>query len=1477
MRYLLLFFFIFLYTTIAFPNGLCRTAIVTSTPIPAGPTCVNGGQLITITCFNSSVSYVACNGTGSGGNTTVYASNVIYYPSIPSNFNNLTNTTVDVALNLLGSKQVSIVGGNNIAVTNLNATTFLVSFNGALSSSGIGFSLVANGPNLALKGLEAGPGVFISQLGNDLSIESDIGFVSSSVGGATLIDNSSPSSLTLNEIVSNVPLLSFLSSGGAITVSWSIICPDGRPSILINNVSYCAWSFTSTPNSPTCNGGTTYQLLVDTNIVAATFCQAGALSFVISSVGGGVPIISSSTNTSTNLRSFTDTTSLAWSSTLTTLSADVSITATDVTSGFASVLAGCTGANCNFRQFRGADPSLINVQQDSTTVYVTSNLKAQNLPYPNVSVILFPDCPTATTQGDINECLATRTIPSLSNFTNAAQILYTPSQPVLGQVNITAAVAFNTIFINSKPSFTRIWNVDANNGNDVTGDGSPLSPYKTVAKAFSMIGTFLWNQAQLVNVAFGAYLEGPLEWPPNTFLDTNSNTRGVMIIAYNVTLRADWAVAGPHVEGGIADATLFATTMNIDFTMLGVRPPTSIARFSVYNALLDVASITVNGGGVTDLFHVVTSDVDGGLVSVNCANIHIENSIIESSLSLTDTACSATLLNWHLVFNYMEDGVNTTIAQSTSTVIQADFFLNGWDGGFLAVYGATPGALTLNTFTLPINYYIDATVTINRNLALESAIAAGLDPVYWGSVSRNALQMMLTLASRAKTLSSTGSGTSLISSTTTTTNFLNSLTSLTSALTISSSLGNIYFDIITANLLFGLTNPFRGQSSISFAYLAGVEFDEVLPSVTNVWWVDPVNGDDTLGTGAPNNKFKTIEFTFSVIGTFPATQTQQVMLMPGIYAENSILWPPNTYVVGFGSREDRVTVSSPNNVELRSDWSTFANDLVEAGLENVDWTCSKFLLEFANVMGGAGPSSDANFNFYNAYIDAVYIITGRGETDHISWRETVVLLNIDPDCVSIYSRDSDFNGNFAITDNNCAGTNLVIDLLYNKFGATFSATRSAATTFAVASMLNTYTLGAGTSFNGALTLTANGLPPDVVIDPSATLTNILGAISVVMDGLPTPYYSSTTLAVTDIINTITPRAKSLVHSGVGATPIFSTTTTTDTLNGFSGTTNQFTVTPGGGTLTGSVPTDFRPPGIIYLSTATGISAAGATQGTATALSATVLEHVVSTVAAGTGVRLPTPATGGAKYTVYNRGLNALNVYPAVGGTIDAAAINMPVVIPAGATAQYTSVSTTQWFTSETVAVGGGGISATYGLGQTTLTALGVPSSTVPASFSNTATLTITNPGAAVFTSIAPAGTGSLTFAANTLVAGSKICVSVKGVYASATATTLTYRWRLDGITVYGPSSSVTTGAVANVRLNVDTCLLILTAGAGGTALPVGEMEAGITQPLVIPNAVLATALDTTVAHTVDVQLAYSTLNAANTNRISSFYVTHIRT
>src|ERR1700685_3747053 len=68
----------------------------------------------------------------------------------------------------------------------------------------------------------------------------------------------------------------------------------------------------------------------------------------------------------------------------------------------------------------------------------------------------------------------------------------------------------------------------------------------------------------------------------------------------------------------------------------------------------------------------------------------------------------------------------------------------------------------------------------------------------------------------------------------------------------------------------------------------------------------------------------------------------------------------------------------------------------------------------------------------------------------------------------------------------------------------------------------------------------------------------------------------------------------------------------------------------------------------------GISAAGTTQATATALSATVRLIEIDTPAASTGVSLP-QCLAGAEIMLYNNGAQTLTVYPAVANNPNTAA------------------------------------------------------------------------------------------------------------------------------------------------------------------------------------------------------------------------------
>lgn len=91
------------------------------------------------------------------------------------------------------------------------------------------------------------------------------------------------------------------------------------------------------------------------------------------------------------------------------------------------------------------------------------------------------------------------------------------------------------------------------------------------------------------------------------------------------------------------------------------------------------------------------------------------------------------------------------------------------------------------------------------------------------------------------------------------------------------------------------------------------------------------------------------------------------------------------------------------------------------------------------------------------------------------------------------------------------------------------------------------------------------------------------------------------------------------------------------------------------------------------SVATGLTAAGANQAAATAVSAAT--NVFGTVAASTGARLPV-GTLGDEVFIRNAGASALSVYPPVGGTINGGGTNAVdgTTVAAAASVRYRCVS-----------------------------------------------------------------------------------------------------------------------------------------------------------------------------------------------------------
>jgi hypothetical protein len=206
----------------------------------------------------------------------------------------------------------------------------------------------------------------------------------------------------------------------------------------------------------------------------------------------------------------------------------------------------------------------------------------------------------------------------------------------------------------------------------------------------------------------------------------------------------------------------------------------------------------------------------------------------------------------------------------------------------------------------------------------------------------------------------------------------------------------------------------------------------------------------------------------------------------------------------------------------------------------------------------------------------------------------------------------------------------------------------------------------GTSFNGG---TANTIAVDAattntankVVARDANGSFSANIITATLSGSATSATSATTAG------TVTTNAQPNITSVGTLTSLTVGNVTSNTVFG----NGTITAT---GNISGA---NFVATSYTISSVATSISAAGSTQGTATALTKDV--NVVSTVSSGQGVVLPT-AVAGMRITVMNTSPTALNVYPATGAGINNNGANVAFALPGNGRLDFLAVTSTQWYT-----------------------------------------------------------------------------------------------------------------------------------------------------------------------------------------------------
>jgi hypothetical protein len=309
---------------------------------------------------------------------------------------------------------------------------------------------------------------------------------------------------------------------------------------------------------------------------------------------------------------------------------------------------------------------------------------------------------------------------------------------------------------------------------------------------------------------------------------------------------------------------------------------------------------------------------------------------------------------------------------------------------------------------------------------------------------------------------------------------------------------------------------------------------------------------------------------------------------------------------------------------------------------------------------------------------------------------------------------------------------------------------------------------------------------------------------------------------------------------------------------------------------------------------TGLTATGSSQATAFPLTNNTL-HEFTTVAASTGAILPVGVTP-SEVTIYNSGASTLTLYPPMGGSIDAGSANASVSLAAGSGVTLWASTPSNWYYLVTPGTGGGGGTPGGSNGQLQINSDGsfggVPNliapSTGPPQYLGGPFINITGPGTAVANTTTPASlfTGatfrsgqSLTIPANSLIAGDEIEITLWGTFGVAASNPRLTITVLLGSTVV---MSSTNGGMAATATNgqwvlgaAPTRIWFPQVGSSGGCSAYGSWNGVLSASTesvqgfgLFSGAGLGTgsliALDTTIAHALDVQVAWSVADPAST-------------
>lgn len=1222
--------------------------------------------------------------------------------------------------------------------------TIAANFTVTATSDGVNPVAASFNNSAVMKSFVDSPSVQFAGTATNISANAILTLQSATTNGSSLFVGTTGNTGILKTLRSNVPGFTISDDGVSLALNWAVICSDGRPSILINNIAVCDWQFTNVPVFAGCSSGA---FVLSWSNGSQPLCLPGPAVYSPATPSlwpANTTIVDQALNYLGIYRAQDGICPSAGQSMITVNG--VSVCATRIDPGPA--IPGCKNGVYNLDS--GIASGTVCLPQVWDGSEITVNTLVANLSL----ACGFQNDVTSTLNCIYNEFI----VPGLVNQTSASTIVYTPPFQVncLSSFSLSAMLTF--LIVGQLPNNTFNVYVNPVVGDDTCGGGTFARPYASIPYAVTKIPPAI--SGRLFNIILSVNTHtvvGDLYLPPNVQFTTTGNLRFTTInVTGNIYLNSTWGLyANDQVLGGFSGITIYYNQMVIDFRTIGSYGPNSDARLELYNCGLFGNGVYVYGRGSVDLFHVDGIDSDND-IAVNCATFHQEKTLMSSANTVvTDYNCTTptTQAFFHqYAFNGYFESSSLAIYQTTSDM-HMEIHNNAFDDGSLILIGTIQDSLLADVSSLPINLFYNSFVKFEVKSSTKGIAQANLSVSYWGDSFQTADLMFLTLQSRSKNMVSSGAGQySFIYTSTDTTNIINELSLTSSYLTASTGAGVLSLGFIdpVSNIAYNSTNCFLHEG----IYICQTQIIAVNDSncVNGTGYVINVGNGVSYAfcPSAPDND-STIAISYAGTGASPfKSLTATDAIFKGSLGSANIAVTPglndNTYALVDNPVVNTMTATGFFAVNESS--FCYQNS---AGFENCFSAASALAGTFlwkwptSELVGGflsLGPSGQMSWMAVSA--SGVITYMGAGVSPIVFTNNSYTIL-----------RGYTGSGNIVVTG---TGTDVNIAVSANpSFTSVSSSFASVTSHLDLNSLASLYFWNAANTLYTILGISNSQATNLTFLLPSSPgVTNnalfLTSATQLAFGTLPVGGGGTGATTLTGNGMLYMDSGGTVVQSAVASNGQFfvGSAGNPPQLTTLTPTAGQTSVTNGPGTVQVGLATNVQTTGTLgdgtgfYCSITTAVAGAGTTQGTATVLPSTTCFSVLTTPV-NSGVLLPTPTRAGFNLLIFNRGANTLNVYPNSGAAIDGAAANAPVVISSGASAMYVANSTTQWYTMQFVVVPGTNILVAYGNGVITVSTSLTPTFTTIAATATSNQFTVGTGNQWTLNYAAPAGGRTLNF------------------------------------------------------------------------------------------------------------------------------------